>query len=139
MNNSPNDHSITFVCGNKKKIEEVIQILENFPISIKSQNIDLPEYQGDPEFVATEKCKFAANIVNRPVLIDDTSLCFNALYGLPGVYVKWFLEKIGHVGLNNMLLAYSNKSAIAQCIFAYSQGPNNNVILFKGQVNGTIV
>jgi inosine/xanthosine triphosphate pyrophosphatase family protein len=37
------------------------------------------------------------------VLVEDTSLCFNALGGLPGVYIKWFLEKCGHDGLNRML------------------------------------
>ena len=39
-------------------------------------------------------------------MVEDTSLCFNALGGLPGVYIKWFLEKTGHEGLNNLLAAY---------------------------------
>ena len=38
-----------------------------------------------------------------PALVEDTSLCFNALGGLPGVYIKWFLQKLGHDGLNRML------------------------------------
>jgi inosine/xanthosine triphosphate pyrophosphatase family protein len=42
---------------------------------------------------AIEKAKLAAKEVNGPVLIEDTSLCFNALGGLPGVYIKWFYEK----------------------------------------------
>jgi inosine/xanthosine triphosphate pyrophosphatase family protein len=25
-------------------------------------------------------------------MVEDTSLCYNALGGLPGVYIKWFLE-----------------------------------------------
>uniref|UniRef100_A0A061R890 Ham1 family non-canonical purine ntp pyrophosphatase n=1 Tax=Tetraselmis sp. GSL018 TaxID=582737 RepID=A0A061R890_9CHLO len=36
-------------------------------------------------------------------MTEDTSLCFNALGGLPGPYIKWFLEKCGHDGLNRML------------------------------------
>ena len=39
-----------------------------------------------------------------PALVEDTSLCFNALGGLPGVYIKWFLQKLGHDGLNRMLV-----------------------------------
>lgn len=35
--------------------------------------------------------------------VEDTSLCFNALGGLPGVYVKWFLKKLGPSGLYQML------------------------------------
>ena len=37
------------------------------------------------------------------VLTEDTALCFNALGGLPGVYIKWFLDKLKPIGLNQML------------------------------------
>ena len=48
----------------------------------------------------------AASLSSRsgPALVEDTSLCFNALGGLPGVYIKWFLQKLGHDGLNRMLV-----------------------------------
>jgi inosine triphosphate pyrophosphatase len=45
---------------------------------------------------------------------------------------KWFLAEIGHVGLNNLLAAYTDKSANAICTFAYSAGPGAEVILFEG-------
>jgi inosine/xanthosine triphosphate pyrophosphatase family protein len=41
--------------------------------------------------------------VQGAVMVEDTSLCFNALGGLPGPYIKWFLEKTGHEGLNNLV------------------------------------
>ena len=37
------------------------------------------------------------------VLTEDTALCFNALDGLPGVYIKWFLDKLQPTGLHQML------------------------------------
>lgn len=37
------------------------------------------------------------------VMVEDTSLCFNAYKGLPGPYVKWFLQKVGPDGLYRML------------------------------------
>jgi len=76
--------------------------------------IDLPEIQGDPEDIAIEKCKIAANIVGGAVLTEDTSLCFNALSGLPGVYIKWLekmcicvcvaLHEIFNIGWNSTIL-----------------------------------
>lgn len=51
-------------------------------------NTDLPELQGEPVDVSLEKCKLAAKEVGGPVIVEDTSLCFNALGGLPGVYIK---------------------------------------------------
>jgi inosine triphosphate pyrophosphatase len=83
--------TLTFVTGNAKKLEEVTAILASdtsFPFELTSQKIDLPELQGDPEEVSAEKCRLAAQQVNGPVLVEDTSLGFVALGGLPGVYIK---------------------------------------------------
>jgi inosine/xanthosine triphosphate pyrophosphatase family protein len=44
--------------------------------------------------------------IGGPVLVEDTSLCFNALHGLPGPYIKFFLEKLGHDGLNRMIVGW---------------------------------
>jgi Ham1 family len=44
----------------------------------------LPELQGDAIEIAKEKCRLASKQVNGPVFTEDTSLCFNALNGLPG-------------------------------------------------------
>jgi inosine triphosphate pyrophosphatase len=66
--------------------------------------------------------------INGPVIVEDTCLCFNALKGLPGPYMyspaslnlmssphhvvrsKWFLDKLGHDGLNQMLAGFEDKS-----------------------------
>ncbi len=133
---------ITFVTGNAKKLEEVRAILgaeKALPFEIVSRKLDLPELQGEPEDVAREKCLLAVQEVQGPTIVEDTALCFNALGGLPGVYVKWFLEKTGHQGLNNLLAAYDDKSAYALCTFAYSPGPGKVVLIFDGRTPGKIV
>ena len=139
----PKPMTVTFVTGNAKKLEEVKAILSSggaLPsVEIVSQKIDLPELQGEPEEISAEKCALAAKEVNGPVMVEDTSLCFNALGGLPGPYIKWFLEKTGHEGLNNMLAAYEDKSAYAQCIFAFSFGPGHKPLVFDGRTPGRIV
>lgn len=134
--------TITFVTGNSNKLREVREILINKNIdnlNIVNKKLELPELQGEPEFVAREKCRLASNEIQGPVLSEDTSLCFNALGGLPGVYIKWFFKKLGLNGLNNLLEAYEDKSAYAQCIFAYSSGPGSEPILFIGRCHGKII
>jgi len=133
--------TVTFVTGNAKKLEEVKTILgaDDLPITLTSAKLDLPELQGEPIEIASEKCKLAATQVGGAVMVEDTSLCFNALGGLPGPYIKWFLDKTGHEGLNNLLAAYDDKSAYAQCIFAFCGGPGEEVQTFTGQTSGTIV
>ncbi|KVI00323.1 Ham1-like protein [Cynara cardunculus var. scolymus] len=115
---------VTFVTGNAKKLEEVKVILGQ-SIPFQSLKLDLPELQGDPEDIAKEKARLAANQVKGPVLVEDTCLCFNALKGLPG--------------LNNMLMAYEDKSAYAMCIFSLAMGPNFEPITFVGKTQGKIV
>jgi len=129
---------LTFVTGNKHKLAEVQAILKDV-IECTNKKLDLPELQGEPVEVAMEKCKLAVEEIKGPVIVEDTSLCFNALKGLPGVYIKWFLTKLGHEGLNNMLAAYSDKSAYAQCIFCYCEGPGKEIVSFTGRCPGKIV
>ncbi|TMW90201.1 hypothetical protein EJD97_016081 [Solanum chilense] len=130
--------SVTFVTGNAKKLEEVRAILGQ-SIPFQSLKLDLPELQGEPEDISKEKARIAAKEVNGPVLVEDTCLCFNALKGLPGPYIKWFLQKIGHEGLNNLLMAYEDKTAYAMCIFSLALGPNTEPVTFVGKTPGRIV
>eukprot|EP00808_Paulinella_micropora_P028370 g51995.t1 len=128
---------IVFVTGNAKKLGEVKAILSAYDVT--NTKIDLPELQGEPIEISKAKCRLAAKEVKGPVLTEDTSLCFNSLKGLPGPYIKWFLDKLGHEGLNNMLHAYPDKSAYSQCIFALSTGPGAEPIVFDGRCPGRIV
>ena len=82
------ERAVTFVTGNAKKLEEVKAILAAgdtpFPFTLRSQKVDLPELQGECLDIALEKCRLAAREVGGAVMCEDTSLCFNALGGLPG-------------------------------------------------------
>ena len=69
--------------------------------------ITVPEMQGTIKDIAMAKSKEAFKAVGRPVLVDDTSLIFDAFGGeLPGSsflsplgpYIKWFLLANGHEG-----------------------------------------
>mmetsp|Transcript_15828 Transcript_15828/g.29863 ORF Transcript_15828/g.29863 Transcript_15828/m.29863 type:complete len:653 (+) Transcript_15828:82-2040(+) len=140
--------SITFVTGNKKKLEEVQRILssssnstpDDFPFSICNKKVDLPELQGDdPLEIAREKAALAAKEMGGPVITEDTSLCFTALHGMPGPYIKWFLEKCGHEGLNDMIQFSQDKSGYAQTVVGFCAGPGKEVIVFDGRTTGQIV
>lgn len=133
---------IYFATGNNKKLQEVVAILaagRKLPFTVEAVKLDLPELQGEPEDIAKEKCMLAAKAVGGAVMVEDTCLCFNAYHGLPGPYIKWFLEKMGHQGLNQMLAGFEDKSAYAQCTFAYTPGPDYQPIIFVGRTDGRVV
>ncbi|KAI9786813.1 MAG: nucleoside triphosphate pyrophosphohydrolase ham1 [Geoglossum umbratile] len=129
---------LNFITGNANKLTEVKAILGGV-VDLQSQSLDLVEVQGTIEAISLDKCRRAAEMVKGPVLVEDTCLCFNALKGLPGPYVKWFLCDIGLEGLNNLLAAYDDKSAQAVCTFAYSEGPGKEPKIFQGTTDGKIV
>ncbi|KAL2219738.1 inosine triphosphate pyrophosphatase [Thermoascus aurantiacus ATCC 26904] len=130
--------TLNFITGNKNKLAEVKAILGNI-VEVQNRAIDVPEIQGTPEEIAREKCRRAAEEIGGPVLTEDTALEFTALKGLPGPYIKWFLEALGHEGLNKMLDPYEDKSAEAVCTFAFSSGPGAEPVLFQGRTKGRIV
>ena len=72
------------------------------------------------------------------MIIEDTSLCFNALNGLPGPYIKSFLDGVGREGLFKMLGGFEDKTAIAECRVAYCR-PGEEPKIFLGQCHGSIV
>ena len=142
--------TLTFVTGNVNKLKEVQKILnavDNLPFDIVNQKVDLPELQGDdPVTIAREKCRLAMQQVKGPCFIEDTSLCFNALNGMPGPYIKWFLDKCGHDGLNQMLAGFDDKTAYAETIVAFANGTSKtgskeeeDIHIFVGRTDGTIV
>lgn len=91
---------ITFVSSNLYKVREVKLILgEDFPWEVKCENIELVEPQATAIEISIAKCQQAVTKCQGPVIVEDTSLCFNALGGLPGVYIKWHYEALGNLGL----------------------------------------
>jgi inosine triphosphate pyrophosphatase len=58
---------------------------------------------------------------------------------MPGPFIKWFLEKCGHDGLNRMLAGFDDKTAYAQTVVAFTSGPGEEVHIFDGRTHGKIV
>jgi len=137
--------AITFVTGNKNKLIEVQRLLttssssSSIPFDITNHKLDLPELQGTPEEIARVKCQTAAKELQSAVLTEDTCLCFRALNDLPGPYIKWFLDGLGHEGLNKLLEGFEDTRAYAQTIIAFCPGPDSDIVLFQGQTEGRIV
>ena len=111
-------------------------------VEVKQLDIDLPELQGLPEDIVKGKLKIAlekSKNLKGPILVEDTSLCFNAYGGLPGPYIKYFLKAIKQEGLYKMACVFDDHSAYAQSIFGLQKGENEEPNLFIGKTEGEIV
>lgn len=125
---------ITFITGNPKKAERIIGSID---INLDHKKIDLPEIQSlDIREVVEYKVREAYKHVNGPVLVEDVSLRMNALGGLPGPFVKWYLEAVDNDGLCMALAAYEDRSAVAHVCFGLFDG--KKVRFFENEKPGSI-
>jgi len=109
-------------------------------LDIKILSVDLPEIQEvNTEAIAKEKALLGAQLANGPCVVEDTSLQFTALGGMPGPYIKWFQQSLGSEGLYKILNAYEDKSATAVCTLAFCPYPHADTVLFTGSTRGKIV
>ncbi|KAG2491751.1 hypothetical protein HYH03_009912 [Edaphochlamys debaryana] len=133
---------VYFATGNPNKLAEVAAILSEgpaLPCELHAVELELPELQGEPEEICREKCRIAARQLRAPVLVEDTSLCCGALNGMPGPYIKWFIERLEPEGFLRMLEGFDDKSASFQCVFAFAPGPDAEPTTFVGRLQGRLV
>jgi len=82
-------------------------------VNLRILDVDLPEIQEiDTEAVAKNKAIQGAQLAGGPCVVEDTSLEFNALGGMPGPFIKWFQDKLGCDGLYKILIGCKTKCTV---------------------------
>jgi non-canonical purine NTP pyrophosphatase (RdgB/HAM1 family) len=125
---------LLFVSSNAGKAREVEAILGR---PIAQLDLDLPEVQAlDVEVVVRQKALAAFAAAGRPVVVEDTGLYLDALNGLPGALVRWFLVTIGPAGICGLIPAGATREATARSAVALCAG--DAVEVFTGETRGEI-
>lgn len=126
--------TLTFITGNKAK---AAQVSRHFTFPLTHKKLDLPEIQSlELSEIVKYKAQEAYRQLKSPILVEDTSLTFQAMGKLPGTLIKWFLQELGNEGLCRELDRFEDRSAIAEVTFGLHDG--QNVILFNSQIHGSI-
>jgi non-canonical purine NTP pyrophosphatase (RdgB/HAM1 family) len=124
---------ITFVTGNPKKAKYFSKCMG---IPLLHESIDFEEVQSlDVEKVTLHKLEQAYNALKRPVLVEDLALEFIGLHGLPGTFIKFFLQKLSLQELSDLL---KDKDRQARAISVIGFKDSKNTKLFKHVSHGTI-
>lgn len=127
--------SLHFITGNQGKLKEVQSILGD----VVALDIDLVEIQSlDAHEIIRAKLEEARIHHKGKLIVEDTSLYFQGLNGLPGPLIKWFMKSIGNDGLMKIVQNLDNNRAEAKTVIGYSNA-NGEVSFFEGSVFGTIV
>ncbi len=125
--------NIVVVTSNKHKVAEINKILgTNYKVSPH----DIPEIQSmNLDDVIGAKAKAAYGLFKKPVLVTDVSLEIEALNGLPGPFVKYFVQTIGAGGTAALLKNKTNKAKVTDALGLYD---GKTLKIFKGSLVGTL-
>lgn len=124
-----------FITGNQSKADYLARTLG---IPLEHQKIDLTEIQSTSlEEIVEHKVRQAYRLIGKPVLVEDVSLGLTALGGLPGPFIKFFVEAPdGLSKICQMVDGLASREALAACVFGYFDG--KEVRLFRGELAGAI-
>lgn len=126
---------LIYITKNQKKLNAAKKILKN-EVLIKNQDIKLQEIQGSPVEVAIKKAIDAYKTLEKPLIINDSSLIIPALNDFPGAYANYIEKTLGDKGILKLLENQNDRQVYYLDILVYIDKYGYQV--FKSKTMGTI-
>ena len=125
---------LLFVTSNAGKLREAEAVLG---VGLEHRALDLVEPQSlDLHEVVRAKAAAAYELLERPVLVEDTGLELLGLGGFPGPLVRWLLASVGPDGICRIADAFGDRRAVARCITCAADA--EAMVVGEGAVLGSI-
>ena len=129
---------ITYVTGNKAKIDSARMYLEPLGIEVDNIKMEIDEIQRDTcEEVVLHTVKEAYKEIKHPVLKNDSGLFIESLNGFPGVYTHYVEDTIGEDGILKLMDGIENRKAKFIEVYAYMED-EDNIKIFTSVTKGSI-
>ena len=124
----------TVVTSSKNKLREINLILGT---NHKVSTLDIPEIQSlDLDEIISQKAKDAYRKLKKPVVVEDVSLEIKSLNGLPGTFIKFFLQKLGTEKTVELVSNKVTETKVTSAVAIYN---GENLRVFKGVTHGTLL
>jgi XTP/dITP diphosphohydrolase len=129
--------NIAVVTSNRQKAIEIAAFFRN-EIEIEHISIELPEPRlDDIGEIARNKAEYAFQIVERPLIVDDTAFSVSALQGFPGPFAAYVHATIGNAGILKLLDGMADRRAYFETAVAFAT--KEGILVFRGRMEGVIV
>ena len=124
-----------FITGNADK---AAYLAKHLGVELQHTKLVLDEVQSvDLDEIVRHKVLQAYERIGSPVLVEDVALGFEALGGLPGPFIRYFVDAPdGLEKLCRMLDGFDNRAAEGVCVYGYYDG--ERLELFRGNLHGII-
>ncbi len=122
-----------FITGNQSKVDYLNRYLG---IELKHQKVDQIEIQSlDLHEVVEHKARQAYELIQKPVLVDDTSLEFEAFGRFPGTFIRFLVDEVPHETICRSLDSLSRKATRRAVMCMYD---GKKVVFFDAVGNGLV-
>lgn len=129
---------IVYVTGNKGKVELMNMIYKDMGVTVIQENMETPEIQSnDCKDIAKFSAEYAANLLGKPVVKNDSGLIIEELNGFPGAFAKYVEEMLGEEGFIKLMEGKTNRRCYWVEALAYCE-PNHEPVVFESLSYGTI-
>ena len=119
------------------KIDLANKIFNDYDVEIIQEDIETPEIQSlDCEEVAKYSVSYACDLLNKPVIKNDSGLVIPALNNFPGALAKYAEETIGADGYVKLLEGKDKKCYWIE-VLAYKE-PGKEAVCFTALTYGKI-
>jgi len=126
---------LLFATGNKHKIEEMTPILSEAGVELEQVKIDYPEDRDKTiQEIAKSGAKYCCEKLNKPVIVEDTGIFFNAYPNFPGSAPKYCYHALGYEGLYKLIKG-EDKGMKFVSVIGYCE-PGKEPIIFEGEWKG---
>jgi len=128
---------IYLITCNKGKVKEFKQILEP-KIQVEQLAIDYPELRADdPQEIAELAAKQLAEIVKKPIVVEDSGLFIKSLNDFPGTNSAYIHKRIGLKGILKLMKGVKDRTACYKSAIGYCE-PGKEPLSFLGTEKVTI-
>jgi non-canonical purine NTP pyrophosphatase (RdgB/HAM1 family) len=130
--------TIYYVTGNQGKFEEVKYFVENNTqdIELVQFNAQIPEIQTlDQKAIAVDKALKAWEILQKPLIIDDSAIYFEKYNKFPGTLSKYIYQGLGFEGIKKLIENGDKATFFLYMIYVKNI---DSFSIFEGKCKGTL-
>jgi XTP/dITP diphosphohydrolase len=128
---------LVLVTQNKHKLKELTPLFKKYSVEFDTTSLEKYEIRSESiEEIAREAAKVAFEILQKPVVVDDTGFFVDSLNNFPGSYAAIVLKSIGYEGILRLMVDNENRKSEFKTVVGYCDG--QHLESFVGTTSGAV-
>lgn len=128
---------LVFVTQNQHKLKELRPLFKKYNVEFDTTPLEKHEIRSENiEEIARVAAKIAFEVLQQPVVVDDTGFFVDALNGFPGSYAGIVLKLIGYEGILRLMTDKVERASTFKTAVGYFDG--QHLESFVGTMSGSV-